>query len=208
MGIGGAIVGRLHGVRPLAAAAGTDVTGRSRDHVIHRHPTVGGLPLISIAGGKWTTFRAIAADAADAVLAATGRSRVISTVRRPIGGGRDFPDEPKARQALASRLAQDFGLGGLIAKRLIAAYGARAPRVAAYLAAPGGRRAIANGALTVGEVRFFAREEMAVGANDVAHRRTRLFLEGRATQTSLAEVEAVLDDVRTGVDGGLEDAPV
>ena len=70
------IVGRLHGVRPLVAADGGDVTGRSRDHAIrvHRSPLLG-VPLVTIAGGKWTTFRAIAEDAAHAVLSRLGRPR-------------------------------------------------------------------------------------------------------------------------------------
>ena len=89
------IVGRLHGVRPLVASDGGDVTGRSRNHAIHvHHSPLLGVPLVTIAGGKWTTFRAIAEDAAHAVLAQLGRPRLVSTASLPIGGGRRWPRGP------------------------------------------------------------------------------------------------------------------
>jgi glycerol-3-phosphate dehydrogenase len=182
----GDIVARLHGVRPLVAVAGDDVTGRSRDHAIHTHrASPGGPPLVSIAGGKWTTFRAIAEDAANVALAVLDRPRVASTERRPIGGGRDGT---ASAEALTKRHCLSAGL----AERLIATYGTRASRVAAYLDDERGRRPIAGGALTVGEVAFLAREEMATSAEDIARRRSRLFLEGLATSETLREIERAL----------------
>lgn len=79
------IVSRLHGVRPLVASDGADLTGLSRDHTVHVSRTAGAIPVISIVGGKWTTFRAMAEDATDAALAALGRQRVVSTRNRAIG---------------------------------------------------------------------------------------------------------------------------
>jgi len=180
------IVERLHGVRPLAAVDADDVTGRSRDHVIHTHPgSEGQPPLVSIAGGKWTTFRAIAEDAANAALAALDLPRASSTDRRPIGGGQDWPVSPEA-------LAKRPGLGVALAERLIAAYGSRAARVAAYLDDDRGRQSIAGGGLTVGEVIFLVREEMATSAEDIARRRCRLFVEGLATPETLSEIDRAL----------------
>jgi glycerol-3-phosphate dehydrogenase len=192
------IVGRLHGVRPLAAAAAAadDLTGRSREHFVHVHAAAEGRTLVSIAGGKWTTFHAVAADAADAALTALGRARRASTERRPIGGGRDFPRDAAARQRAADNLAERFGVDGVLAERLIATYGSRAIRVAAHLATPGARTPIAGGALTVGEVRFFAREELAIRAEDVARRRSRLFVEGAATREALDAIDRALDELR------------
>jgi glycerol-3-phosphate dehydrogenase len=57
-----------------------------------------------------------------------------------------------------------------------------------------------GGPLTVGEVRFFAREEMAISADDVAYRRTRLFLEGKATTEVRTEIERVLSQLRAEPD--------
>jgi glycerol-3-phosphate dehydrogenase len=192
----GDILGRLHGVRPLLAVGGDDLTGRSRDHAIHVHAAPDNRKLVSIAGGKWTTFRAIAADAADAVLAALGRPRHVSTERRPIGGGRDFPRDSSQRARAVGDLAERFGFASALAERLLATYGSRADRVAAYLADPKAQASIADGPLTVGEVRFLAREELAVNGEDVARRRTRLFLEGKATREALEAIERALAEVR------------
>lgn len=210
------VIGRLHGVRPLAVAATDDVTGRSRDHAIHVHDgPILGVPLVSIAGGKWTTFRAIAADATDAVLARLGRSRRVSTEALPIGGGRDFPLGAAARTAAARDLARRFELDPDLADRLIATYGSRAARVAARVAEDDGRRAIAGTSLVVGEVRFFRDDELATRADDVLRRRTRLWLTGTAGPQVAAEVAAILAEARadagrhgTGAaDGGLEQVP-
>jgi len=190
------IVGRLHGVRPLVAADDGDLTGRSRDHAVHVHAATDGRMLISIAGGKWTTFHAIAADAADAALTALGRARRASTGRRPIGGGRDFPRDAAGRQRAADDLARRFGVDDALAERLIATYGSRAGRVAAYLVGPEARTSIAGDAVTVGEVRFFACEEMATTAADVAQRRTRLFIEGAATREALDAIDRALAELR------------
>ena len=191
----GDILGRLHGVRPLVAAGGDDLTGRSRDHAIYVHAGDGGRTLVSIVGGKWTTFRTIAADAADAVLVALARPRRVSTGRLPIGGGRDFPRDANERARAVLGLAARFGIEVAAAERLIATYGSRAERVAAYLASPEGSAPIADGRLTLGEVRFFAHEEMATNAEDVARRRSRLFIEGAATREALEEIARALESV-------------
>jgi glycerol-3-phosphate dehydrogenase len=49
--------------------------------------------------------------------------------------------------------------------------------------------------LTVGEAHFFAREEMATTAADVARRRSRLFLEGKATPEALGEIARALSEL-------------
>lgn len=193
------VVGRLHGVRPLVAADSDDVTGRSRDHAVHvnRSPTVG-VPFVTIAGGKWTTFRAIAQDAADAVLPRLGRARTVSTESAPIGGGRGWPKDADTRARVRDALAVEFGLDQSIAERLIATYGSRASRVAPWLATSGGGEALPGTSLTIGETRFFAAEEMATSADDVVRRRTRLFLEGRATPDVVAAIAQVLSDTVVG----------
>ena len=59
------VVGVYAGLRPLIAGEGDDTTQFSREHAVAQ-PTDG---LISIAGGKYTTYRVMAADAVDAAVA-------------------------------------------------------------------------------------------------------------------------------------------
>lgn len=60
---------RFAGLRPLVKAAPGTATARlSREHLIQRSPS----GLITVAGGKWTTYRRMGEEVVDAVLRATG----------------------------------------------------------------------------------------------------------------------------------------
>jgi len=181
-----AIVARLAGVRPLVRSDSTDLTSRSRSHAVIRHQP-GGLPLVTIIGGKWTTFRRMAEDAADAVLATLGKSRTLSTEHLPIGGGRDF-----APDAIARALAAD-GIDSSLAARLAQTYGSRAPRVARAILAHGAEPVSDDGRLTRGEIVFFAREELAASAEDIIRRRSDQFFRTSAPEALARRIEECLE---------------
>ncbi|MBW8837619.1 MAG: FAD-dependent oxidoreductase, partial [Burkholderia sp.] len=97
------------GVRPLPqvdAAAPGEVT---RDHSLQQD-RVAGLPVYSMVGGKWTTFRAFAAETTDTILPALGRARRRSTEREPIGGGRGFPQSAQERADWIGRFSDAYGI--------------------------------------------------------------------------------------------------
>ena len=73
------ILGVYAGLRPLLAGENEDTSQLSREHAVAR-PQPG---LISIAGGKYTTYRVMAADAVDAAAVDLGplRARSPSTCR-------------------------------------------------------------------------------------------------------------------------------
>ncbi|MCL4188063.1 MAG: glycerol-3-phosphate dehydrogenase/oxidase [Rhodobacteraceae bacterium] len=108
------------GVRPLPTAAGPSHR-ITRKHVIHRHPApLKGL--ISIYGGKLSTFRSLAEDATDAVFALLGRTSPRSmTARTPLPGASGAVDAAEAFAPLAE----------VTRRRLQAVYGTRAGQVAA-----------------------------------------------------------------------------
>ena len=96
------VVFSYSGIRPLPRSD-HEFTGRiSRGHFIHRLD--GAVPQFCMVGGKWTTFRAFAEQAADAVLAELTHDRARDTLtwrsavapafprrRRPRGGSRPAP---------------------------------------------------------------------------------------------------------------------
>jgi glycerol-3-phosphate dehydrogenase len=90
------IVYRYSGVRPLLRSDAS-FTGRiSRDHFVEE---IGGAPpSLCLVGGKWTTFRAFGAKAADRALAILGRRRINDTEERRIGGGAGFPTDEAGRR--------------------------------------------------------------------------------------------------------------
>lgn len=158
------------GLRPLVAPGGDGselgTAKLSRDHTV----VTSASGLVTITGGKWTTYRRMAADAvSDAVRAASLQLRNDSqTATLPLVGGRDF--EPDGWRDLAAT----FGLDDDVARHLHVAYGDVAPQVA-QMAARGHSPRLAEGHPYIeAEVIHAVRHELACTALDVLARRTRL----------------------------------
>ena len=111
------------GLRPLIAGTGTEQSS-SREHVIASGPA----GMLTITGGKLTTYRVMAADVTDAVVRRLGRKPERSPTRdRPLPGG-DF-DSLEAETAAAARETGDRAR----AEVLVAAYGAGWREIAASM---------------------------------------------------------------------------
>uniref|UniRef100_UPI001A8E7C7C glycerol-3-phosphate dehydrogenase/oxidase n=1 Tax=Paracoccus shandongensis TaxID=2816048 RepID=UPI001A8E7C7C len=104
----GQIVYAYSGIRPLPASDAANPGLISRDHSAPVAEPAGARrwPIISLVGGKWTTFRGFAEEVADVILSRLGQPRRRDTRLSPIGGGRDYPADP---QAWARQAARDSG---------------------------------------------------------------------------------------------------
>jgi len=178
----GRILARVCGVRPLPRS-GRVATGRiPRDHTLRETPPAGGRPFTTLAlvGGKWTTFRAFAAQACDRTLALLGQPRRASSEDLPIGGGRDFPHGASTQDMWFARQAARTGADRAVVARLFERHGTTAARIAAHLAAmPREARAFDSiGPCFAGELDWIAREEAVVHLDDLVLRRTPLALFG------------------------------
>ncbi len=124
------IVYRYAGIRPLPAAEVDDPGEISRDHSVGRDTLPGSdIPILSLIGGKWTTFRAFAAQVTDEVLAALGQVRRADTIFAPIGGGRDFPQTDDARRAWVARVAREHAVAPTRAEACLDRYGTSAEAI-------------------------------------------------------------------------------
>jgi glycerol-3-phosphate dehydrogenase len=125
------------GVRPLPASGSKVTAVVSRGHSIHTDEPGERRPfaLISLVGGKWTTFRSLAEQSADAILARLGRPRRCRTDAMPIGGGQGCPVGQEQRKQWIARLAGRTGLAESRIADLLARYGARAETYARQAAA-------------------------------------------------------------------------
>ena len=186
------VVGRIVGVRPLVRSKAADLTSRSRSHAIFRHQP-DGLPVVTIVGGKWTTFRRMAEDATDAALAELGQPRAVSTVHMPIGGGRDFRRDEIIQALITS------GLSAVLSERLADTYGSRAMLVADWIRTEGAEPISTDGRLTRGEIAFFAATELATSAEDIVRRRSDQFFREADIETLTKQVAAELDRDRKSV---------
>jgi glycerol-3-phosphate dehydrogenase len=177
------VVSAWAGIRPLLPSAGATPGAASREHAI----TTDDRGVVTITGGKLTTYRIMARDAVEAVLARLSRpvapDRTAST---PLPGG-----EFSSLDALigeAARATNDLPL----AAHLATAYGTRWPLVWREINQPGARAAVCEGLpYTVGELRYGAINEMACTLGDVLIRRTHVAFETRDHGIAAAERAAV-----------------
>jgi glycerol-3-phosphate dehydrogenase len=164
------------GLRPLPAAGGP-APAVTRRHFIIDHARDGAPGLLSIVGGKLTTYRSLAAEAVLAALRVAGAQQGSPCRTRtvPLPGG-DLADFPRFRaDEIRAGVAQ--GLTEATAAHLADLYGARAPQVRALAASPDGTPALARllcpHSPTIGaQVRFAVEEERARTLADVLLRRT------------------------------------
>jgi glycerol-3-phosphate dehydrogenase len=184
---------RFAGVRPLPRASNRETGSISRDHSIERAPATAERPfdVLSLVGGKWTTFRAFAEQTTDAVLETQHRARRTGTTDRAIGGGRSWPRDEAAFGHLRTALGQ-HGCDAERAATLLERYGTRAERIAAFSAAGPDRRLAEAPDFTHREIAFFVHHEMAMTVADIVFRRTTLALEGRLSAALLAELAAIV----------------
>ncbi|WP_222184489.1 glycerol-3-phosphate dehydrogenase/oxidase [Geminicoccus harenae] len=185
------------GVRPLPHSNAADVGEISRDHSVPiDEPTAERpFPILSLVGGKWTTFRAFAAETTDRVLARLGRQRRCSTELEPIGGGRGLPPAGPAQDAWIAEFAVRREVERERATALMHRYGSRAEAVARFCAAGADQPLKSLPAYTRREIEFIAREEQVGTLGDVLLRRTVIGITGRASLAVVQELAEVLGEV-------------
>ncbi len=188
------VVYRFCGVRPLPQSDAATPGGVSRDHsLVAFEPTASrAFPILSLVGGKWTTFRAFAEQASRTVLARLGRPRKVDTTRLSIGGAAGLPDTPRGRDAVKAALAQRFGLSLEHARALVERYGSGAEAVATYLAEGDDRLLPGMPDLSEREVHRMVHHEMAATVEDVIFRRTTLALQGHLSMALLERIATIV----------------
>jgi glycerol-3-phosphate dehydrogenase len=185
------IVYRYSGIRPLPRHEDTAPGFVSRDYRIVETPIAGvDGKVLSLVGGKWTTFRALSAHLSTEATDRLGVARTVDTLGMPIGGGKDFPTTDSAR-ALWVKTHRD-GLDADVVDRLLTRYGTRATEVIDVLLDSRVEQLESDPELTRAEVAFFAEREHAVHLADVVLRRTNLAFVGGVTIELLTELADAL----------------
>jgi glycerol-3-phosphate dehydrogenase len=191
------------GARPLlrtgaGSGMGGGASGRTLSDVSRRHSlTVTPSGLVTITGGKLTTYRRMAADVVDLLVERDGRRARCRTAAIPLGCARPLDDVvAEARQAARAvravpsvrslPSAWPVGTGGTagtdeVADLLVRQHGEAAPDVLALVAADPALGAPLSPAAPhlFAEVVYAARYEGAATLEDVFGRRTRLSLRAR-----------------------------
>lgn len=157
------VLAKWSGLRPLVSdPKAADTAKLSRDHVLNASAS----GLLTITGGKWTTYRKMALDTVDVAVElgqlGGGPSR---TQAIPLVGGADYEDAEK-------RVSAHSGLDSDVARHLLQTYGDQAEQV---LESDQSRRRLVEGhPYLEAEVTYSARHESARSAVDFLARRIRL----------------------------------
>ncbi|MDA2804435.1 glycerol-3-phosphate dehydrogenase/oxidase [Nocardiopsis suaedae] len=174
------VAGAYAGLRPLLEGSGGGASADlSRRHAVLRSAD----GVLTVVGGKLTTYRRMAEDAVDAAVESAGlragacRTRALPVVGAAPWGELDAVDAPR---------------------RLIARYGTEAPAVAAMAEGdPELLRPVAAG-VTPAEMRFAATVEGALETEDILERRTRLGLVAEDREAGLPAAEEAIEWARGG----------
>jgi glycerol-3-phosphate dehydrogenase len=172
------------GLRPLVSNPKAADTARlSRDHVLNTSAS----GLLTITGGKWTTYRKMALDTVtQAVAQGNLPAGPSQTEMVPLYGGKNYSPEGAARLQEEHRVAAD------IAQYLSHAYGDQAQHVITHGSQD---RLLPRHPHTEAEVIYAAKHESARSTIDVLARRMRLaFLDQKAALEVVPKVADLLAD--------------
>jgi len=182
------IVGVYAGLRPLLFGESDATSALSREHAVVR-PAPG---LVLIAGGKYTTYRVMAADVIDAAVADAGLGWAppSRTARLPLLGARGFAALWDRRDALARTHRLPVGQ----VERLLRRYGTLSTELLALTEARPSLREPLAGApdYLTAEVYYAAAAEGALHLDDVLTRRTRISVQTAHRGVDSAEAVAAL----------------
>ncbi|MFD9125027.1 glycerol-3-phosphate dehydrogenase/oxidase [Kitasatospora sp. NPDC059571] len=170
--------GAFAGLRPLIDTGGGATADLSRQHAVLESPT----GVITVVGGKLTTYRRMAQDAVDtAVRTRALTARPCTTHRLPLVGAPGHRDTAPLPAGAPASLAARHG-------------GAAAAGLAA--AVPRAAEPVAEGLdVTRAEIAYAVTHEGALDASDVLDRRTRIGLVPADAERARPQVEAVLAEL-------------
>ena len=206
----GDVLAAWSGIRPLVRDPKKGKSeGLVRNHLVTTSPS----GLLTISGGKWTTYRQMAEEAVDEALKEFPNVKPRPVANPPLVSGVEGYREPinldgscqthgvrligahGYSKTLFINLIQHFGIETDVAKHLTESYGDRAWTVASYCDPTEQRFPIRGKRLSPlypyvdGEVRYAVRHEYAQNVVDVLARRTRLsFLNCHASLESMPEI--------------------
>jgi glycerol-3-phosphate dehydrogenase len=159
------VLWRYAGVRPLYDDGSDDPSSVTRDYTLRVDDVEGAAPVLSVFGGKITTYRRLAEHALEKLAPYFPQMKPAWTGKTPLPGS-VFESRAQARAQMFERYAE---LPEAVVRGAFRRHGAEAPAVLGD-----GRVGEHYGAgLTERELRHFLDHEWAASAEDVLWRRTK-----------------------------------
>ncbi len=187
------IVYTFSGVRPLQHTASGTTGQISRNHII-KYIDAGELldfPILSLVGGKWTSFRAFSEEVTNEVLTVLRKPRQVETKTLKIGGGKNYPKTKLAIIELKSNWAKIFKYPLTRIERLFNRYGTLTEEI---LKANEGIEDVALKEYpdySQGEIKYLIESENVVHLDDLFFRRSMIAKLGQITEPGLKEIAEI-----------------
>lgn len=182
------VISAYAAIRPLYDEGGGKPEQASRDYRLEWQGDKAEPPLLTIYGGKITTYRKLAEHALELMQPKLGRAAPGWTAHTPLPGG-DF-DKTGAHILIKALKAAHPFLSSRHAARLIRAYGTRAGEAIGKSGAESGLGRHFGADLWQAEVDYLITNEWAQTADDIVWRRSKLGL--RLSETEQAALEAYM----------------
>jgi glycerol-3-phosphate dehydrogenase len=190
----GDVVWSYSGVRPLYDDGASEAQTATRDYELILDDSYGP-PLLSIFGGKLTTYRRLAEHALEKLaphLPAKAAQKKGWSAKAPLPGG-DFPVQGFAALVEETQLAYPW-LSPQHVRRLCRLYGTKVRDLLRGATGPGSLGRQFGATMTEAEISYLMREEWAECAQDVVWRRTKLGL--RLTNEEIANIDVFMKERR------------
>ncbi|NCI78843.1 glycerol-3-phosphate dehydrogenase [Acinetobacter kanungonis] len=180
------IISTYSGVRPLCDDESDNPSAMTRDYtlVLSQEQSA---PLLSVYGGKLTTYRKLAESAMHQLKPFFHKLKPDWTAKALLPGGENFFDETRLLDELQQRIPE---VPPLLAKRWIHGYGSRVWKMlngCESIAALG--QHFGHG-LYQQEVDYLVAQEWAVSSDDILKRRSKLYL--KFSQDQIAQLDEYL----------------
>ncbi len=188
------IVFRFSGVRPLPNIQAKQTGQITRDHRIEKLEASAKrpYPILSLVGGKWTTFRAFAEQVTDQILDVIQQSRKIDSRTYPIGGGKNYPLNANEIELWLEKLQEKTKISKEKLRKWFKRYGTRTAALAQFTAERGRAQELHTlPDYSVSEILFIIKNEKVLHLDDFLLRRSLVAMVGKITYPLVQELSHI-----------------
>ncbi|MCE5207927.1 MAG: glycerol-3-phosphate dehydrogenase/oxidase [Chloroflexi bacterium] len=188
------IVFRFSGVRPLEYQHAKTTGQITRDHSI-KEGKVSGNPVLSLVGGKWTSYRAFGEQVCSRILELLNKQRRETTEGMKIGGGIGYPDSPEKIEKYLLEVSENTSTNIDQVKVLFERYGTLVENILSETISKSIKPINSNYRITENELVYLAKNEKVIHMDDLLLRRTSIGWLGYVNEDSLVEMSQVTGTV-------------
>ena len=188
------IVFRFSGVRPLPNTHARQTGQITRSHRVERINASPEKPyhILSLVGGKWTTFRAFAEEATAQILELLEKPRLHDSRVYPIGGGKNYSKNPQEREDWIEKTYKNTNVEKKYLRTWFECYGMKTATIAHFASQRGNRHPLSSlPNYLISEIVFIIQNEKVHHLDDFLLRRSLVAMEGKVSPALVQELSHI-----------------